>query len=78
MNRAEKFGRYIQNKRLSQNPPLSQRGLATVTGLSNSTISRIERGLVQTIDIETLIALKDGLQVDYEEIMEAILSGRTN
>ena len=73
------FGRYIAQ--LREEKEISQRGLANKSGLTNSTISRIESDLVKP-DIVTLEKLAQALEVDksllltkcgYSEIPEEFI-----
>ena len=75
----QSFGQYIAEIR--EKKSISQRGLANMSGLTNSTISRIEAGLVKP-DFATLEKLAQSLDIDksllltkcgYSEIPEEFL-----
>lgn len=59
---SKSFGQYVEELRKTRN--LSQRELAHFSGVSNSTISRIEVGTVDP-DTATLRALARGLDIDF-------------
>lgn len=65
----ETFGEYIV--RLRQSKGYSQRKLAQLTGLSNTTISRIESGITEKPDAETIKILAQSLDVDEEYMFMA-------
>ncbi|MFL0251538.1 helix-turn-helix domain-containing protein [Clostridium neuense] len=69
---SETFGDYI--KRMRELRGYSQRKLSTITSLSNTTISRIEKGGDQGIenpDIYTVVKLAEGLKIDKEQMLIA-------
>lgn len=61
------LGRYIAKKRQAKN--LSQRELATDTGISHSTISRIEKDDGISPDNATLRAMAKRLDLDYNYLL---------
>jgi|GEM_PF-2877672 len=69
---SETFGNYI--KRVRELRGYSQRKLSTITSLSNTTISRIEKGGehgIENPDIYTVVKLAEGLKVDKEQMLIA-------
>ncbi|MDP4143231.1 MAG: helix-turn-helix transcriptional regulator [Bacillota bacterium] len=65
----ESFGKYIT--RLRENKGYSQRKLAQVTGISNTTISRIEKDITTNPDLNTLKLLSKYLDVDEIYMLKA-------
>lgn len=68
----ETFGQYI--KRIRELRGYSQRKLSTITSLSNTTISRIEKGGengIENPDIFTVVKLAEGLKIDKEQMLIA-------
>ncbi|WP_234120200.1 helix-turn-helix domain-containing protein [Clostridium hydrogenum] len=68
----ETFGQYI--KRIRELRGYSQRKLSTITSLSNTTISRIEKGGengIENPDIFTVIKLAEGLKINKEQMLIA-------
>ncbi|KRQ86014.1 HTH-type transcriptional repressor RghR [Caloramator mitchellensis] len=65
----EAFGDYVV--RLRQSKGYSQRKLAQITGLSNTTISRIESGVTEKPDADTIKILARCLNVDEEYMFRA-------
>lgn len=63
----ETFGEYI--KRIRQLRGYSQRTLAKHTGLSNTTISRIEKGSIESSDADTIARLATGLDLNKEQLL---------
>ena len=71
-NSSETFGNYI--KRIRELRGYSQRKLSTITALSNTTISRIEKGGdhgIENPDIYTVVKLEEGLKIDKEQMLIA-------
>lgn len=68
-NQDESFGQYI--KRLRYAKGYSQRKLAQVTGISNTTISRIENGETTNPDIPTLKLLSKFLNIDENYMLKS-------
>lgn len=68
-NDSETFGQYIT--RLREAKSYSQRKLAMVSGLSNTTIGRIEKGETENPDLPTLAALAKHLNVDESYMLRA-------
>lgn len=71
-NPLETFGQYI--KRVRELRGYSQRKLSTITALSNTTISRIEKGGesgIENPDIYTVVKLAEGLNIDKEQVLIA-------
>ncbi|MCD2345134.1 helix-turn-helix domain-containing protein [Clostridium guangxiense] len=71
-NSSETFGNYI--KRIRELRGYSQRKLSTITALSNTTISRIEKGGdhgIENPDIYTVVKLAEGLKIDKEQMLIA-------
>lgn len=69
---SETFGSYI--KRIRELRGYSQRKLSTITSLSNTTISRIEKGGengIENPDIYTVVKLAEGLKIDKEQMLIA-------
>lgn len=65
----ETFAQYII--RLRKSKGYSQRKLAQVTGISNTTISRIEKGETLSPDIDTVKLLATHLKIDEIYMMKA-------
>ncbi|MEM5777675.1 MAG: helix-turn-helix transcriptional regulator [Candidatus Aenigmatarchaeota archaeon] len=65
----ETFGDYV--KRLRERKGYSQRKLSYLTGISNSTISRIEKGETLNPDLDTLKLLAKYLNVDEIYLIKA-------
>ncbi|APQ75912.1 helix-turn-helix domain-containing protein [Clostridium botulinum] len=65
----ESFGEYIT--RLRQLKGYSQRKLALITGISNTTISRIEKNITTNPDLNTLKLLAQHLNIDEIYMLEA-------
>lgn len=65
----ETFGAYIT--RLRDYKGYSQRKLAQVTGISNTTINRIEKNITTNPDLNTLKLLAKYLDIDEIYILEA-------
>lgn len=65
----ESFGEYIT--RLRESKDYSQRKLALVTGISNTTISRIENNITTAPDLNTLKLLAKYLDIDEIYMLEA-------
>lgn len=65
----ETLGKYIE--RLRKLKGYSQRKLALVTGLSNTTISRIESGETEKPDVESLKLIARHLDIDEVYILKA-------
>ncbi|QAT40874.1 helix-turn-helix domain-containing protein [Clostridium sp. JN-9] len=65
----ETFGKYIE--RLRDHKGYSQRKLAQVTGISNTTINRIEKNITNNPDLNTLKLLAKHLDVDEIYMLEA-------
>ncbi|MCR3760438.1 helix-turn-helix domain-containing protein [Clostridium felsineum] len=63
----ETFGEYI--KRIRELRGYSQRRLSEITGLSNTTISRIEKGSIENSDTDTVVKLANGLDLNKEELL---------
>lgn len=68
MESSNKFGQYLKTLRTSKG--YSQRKLSMLTGISNSTISRLESGQNDP-DIETLKKLASPLGVSHHDLMKA-------
>lgn len=69
---SETFANYI--KRIRELRGYSQRKLSTITSLSNTTISRIEKGGehgIENPDIYTVVKLAEGLKIDKEQMLIA-------
>jgi transcriptional regulator with XRE-family HTH domain len=64
------FGGFLSNQRKNKN--LEVRALAIRTGIDKSTISRVENNKTETT-ISTLIALCIGLEIELNELVEALL-----
>lgn len=67
-NPDETLGKYIERVRKSKG--YSQRKLALVTGLSNTTISRIEKGGTEKPDAESLKLIAQHLGIDEIYILQ--------
>ncbi|KEI87589.1 immunity protein [Clostridium botulinum B2 267] len=65
----ESFGEYITRLRTSKG--YSQRKLALMTGISNTTISRIEKNITTNPDLNTLKLLAQYLNIDEIYMLEA-------
>lgn len=65
----ESFGEYIT--RLRKSKGYSQRKLAQITGISNTTISRIEKNFTTNPDLSTLKLLAKYLDIDEIYMLEA-------
>ncbi|QDY32706.1 helix-turn-helix domain-containing protein [Clostridium sporogenes] len=65
----ESFGEYIT--RLRKSKGYSQRKLALITGISNTTISRIEKNVTTNPDLNTLKSLARHLNIDEIYMLEA-------
>ncbi len=65
----ESFGEYIT--RLRKLKGYSQRKLALITGISNTTISRIEKNITTNPDLNTLKLLAQHLNIDEIYMLEA-------
>lgn len=63
----ETFGEYI--KRLRELRGYSQRKLSELSNLSNTTISRIEKGSIENSDTDTIIKIATGLALDKEQLL---------
>ncbi|MEV2909756.1 helix-turn-helix transcriptional regulator [Paenibacillus larvae] len=63
------FGKYLKRQREEKGLTINQ--LASISGISNAQISRIETGLRNTPKPETIKKLSDALETNYEEMMEA-------
>ncbi|URZ06506.1 helix-turn-helix domain-containing protein [Clostridium felsineum] len=63
----ETFRQYL--KRIRELRGYSQRKLSELTGLSNTTISRIEKGSITTSDTDTVVKLATGLDLDKEQLL---------
>ncbi|PKM83687.1 MAG: hypothetical protein CVU88_01720 [Firmicutes bacterium HGW-Firmicutes-13] len=48
---------------------LSQRKLATRAGISNSTVHRIEKGIIKNVKPQVLRKLSDALSLPYQELL---------
>jgi len=68
-NDSETFGQYIT--RLREAKGYSQRKLAMISGLSNTTIGRIEKSETENPDLLTLTTLAKHLNVDESYILQA-------
>lgn len=71
---SETVGQRLARIRTAKVPPLSQARLAGLSGVDPTTISRIERDVVEA-DTSTLRRLADALQVDIARLLEPAPSG---
>ena len=62
----QSFGQFIA--KIREEKSISQRGLASLSGLTNSTINRIEADIVKP-DVATLEKLANALNVDKEILL---------
>ncbi|WP_084113443.1 helix-turn-helix domain-containing protein [Clostridium acidisoli] len=63
----ETFGEYI--KRIRELRGYSQRKLSELSNLSNTTISRIEKGGIRNLDADTIVKLATGLNLNNEQLL---------
>ncbi|PJI10209.1 MULTISPECIES: helix-turn-helix domain-containing protein [Clostridium] len=63
----ETFGEYIKRIRIIRG--YSQRTLADIAGLSNTTISRIENNSIESSDSSTIVKLANGLNIAKEQLL---------
>lgn len=64
------LGIYIKEKRASLK--MSQRDLASVSGVSNAEISRIESGIRKSPSTSVLKSIADALRVPFEELLSDV------
>lgn len=61
------LGDYISRIRYRRG--LSQRKLANRAGISNSTVHRIEKGIIKNVKPQVLRKLSDALDLSYQELL---------
>lgn len=72
MNNEKVLSKFIIQKRKEKG--YSQRKLAAISGLSNTTISRIENGEIDNPEIETLIKIAETLKIDKDVLISIAYS----